>query len=93
MPQFPFLPHGVDGAAHGHFFWISAVQADPEFLCSPGCLRIPDAPALTPPDFHGASEGAWGLVYLPSPLTSLPLPLQESLASPSLHSPTFPGAI
>lgn len=40
-----------------------------------------------------AREGAWGLVELPSHSASLPLPLQEPLASPSLHSPTFPGAI
>lgn len=90
MPQFTFLPHGVDGAARGHFFCVCAVQAGPEFLCSPGCLRIPDAPALTPPDFRGAGEGAWGLVELPSHAASLPLPLQEPLGPPSLHSPTFP---
>lgn len=98
MPQFPFLPHGVDGAARGHFFWVCAVQAGPECLCSPGYLGIPDTAALTPPPhfplhFRGAREGAWGLVELPSHSASLPLPLQEPLASPSLHSPTFPGAI
>lgn len=49
MPQFPFLPHGVDGAARGHFFWVCAVQAGPECLCSPGYLGIPDTAALTPP--------------------------------------------